>query len=106
DPKIGAMSDLFLSLENLTPTIHTALQIDMVRTAKFARVLVLDIGRGLECVSRTAHAALRRRRFSFRYSHGFSSTDRSIKVRHGPGGACHSGQNSGKSRAYTRYLCI
>src|SRR5690606_7743258 len=79
-----AASDLFLGFEDLTAAIHTALQIDMMRTTKFARVLVLDIGRGLESVSRTAHAALRRRRFSFWYCHGSSSTDRSINVRHGP----------------------
>ena len=75
---------LFLSFEDLTATIHTAFKVDMMWTTKFARVLVLDVSRGLECVCRAAHAALRRRRFAFRYCHGFSSTDRSINVRHGP----------------------
>src|SRR5690606_37086505 len=45
-----------------------------MRTAHLAGVLVLDVGRRLERIGRAAHAALRRRGLSFRYSHGFCST--------------------------------
>jgi hypothetical protein len=41
-----------------------------MRAAQFAGILVLNIGRPLERVSGAAHAAARRRGFSFRHSHG------------------------------------
>jgi hypothetical protein len=41
----------------------------MVRTAQFAGILVLDIGRVLERIGRTAHAAARGRGFSLRDGH-------------------------------------
>src|SRR5665647_3200076 len=59
-----------LHLQNLTAFVHAGLQVDVVRTAQFTGILVLDIGRALERVGRTAHAAARRRGFSFRHSHG------------------------------------
>jgi len=61
-----------LDLEHLPATIHAGLQVDVVRTAEFARVLVLDIGGLLQGVGGPAHAAARRRGFSFRNGHGKS----------------------------------
>ena len=48
---------------------HAGLEVDVMRTAQLAQILVFDIGRRLEGVRRTAHAALRRGRFSFGYGH-------------------------------------
>jgi hypothetical protein len=59
----------FLRRQNLATTIHAGLQVDVVRTAQFAGILVFNVGRGLQRISRTAHAALGRRGFSFRNSH-------------------------------------
>src|SRR4249919_3098887 len=61
---------LGLGLQDLTALIHSGLQVDVVRTAQFAGILVLDIGRPLERVGGAAHAATRRRGFSFWHSHG------------------------------------
>src|ERR1700730_2314798 len=61
-----------LDLEHLAATIHAGLQVDVVRTAQFARILVLDIGWLLEGVGGPAHAAARGRGFSFRNAHGKS----------------------------------
>src|SRR4029450_7246056 len=63
---------LALRLQYLTATIHAGLQIDMVRAAQFAGILVLDIGRGLQRIGGTPPAALRRRSFSFWNSHGIT----------------------------------
>src|SRR5438477_12595407 len=43
-----------------------------MRAAQFTRILVLDIGRFLKGVGGPAHAAARRRGFSFRNGHGKS----------------------------------
>ncbi len=59
----------FLRRQNLTTAIHAGLQVDVVRTTQFAGVLVFDVGRSLQGVSRAAHTALGRARFSLRYSH-------------------------------------
>src|SRR5215218_4868459 len=59
-------------LEDLAAAVHAGLEVDVVRAAKLARILVLDIGRGLERVGRAAHAAARRRGLSFRNGHGSS----------------------------------
>src|SRR5262245_52563765 len=64
--------DLALRLQYLTAAIHAGLKIDMVRTAQLTGILVLDIGRGLQRVGRTAHTTLRRRSFSFWNSHGIT----------------------------------
>src|SRR5438132_44548 len=61
-----------LDLEHLPAGIHTGLQVDVVRTAQFTRILVLDIGWLLQGVGGPAHAAARRRGFSFRNGHGKS----------------------------------
>src|ERR1035438_2647856 len=63
-------SGLGLGLEHLAALVHAGLQVDVVRTAQFAGILVLDVSRLLERVGRPAHAAARRRGFSFRHSHG------------------------------------
>ncbi|SOR28840.1 protein of unknown function [Methylorubrum extorquens] len=59
-----------LHLQNLTAAVHAGLQVDVVRTAQFARVLVLDIGRGLEGVGGAAHAATGGGGLSLRNGHG------------------------------------
>src|SRR5205085_9365587 len=43
-----------LRLEHLPAAIHAGLQVDVVRTAQFARILVIHIGRTLERIGRTA----------------------------------------------------
>src|SRR3569623_1835421 len=50
-----------LGLENLLAAIHAGLQVDMVRAAQFARILVLDIGRGGQGSGGTAEPALHQR---------------------------------------------
>ncbi|CAH1670329.1 hypothetical protein BOSEA31B_13547 [Hyphomicrobiales bacterium] len=62
-------SGVGLDLEHLTAAIHAALQVDMVRAAQLAGVLVFDIGGLLQRVGRAAHATLRRRRLSLRNGH-------------------------------------
>jgi hypothetical protein len=49
--------------------IHACLQVDMMRATQFAGILVLDIGRGLQGIGRSAKAALHRGCFSFRDRH-------------------------------------
>src|SRR5690606_10409313 len=56
---------VFLRRQNLATAVHAGLQVDVVRTAQFARVLVFDVGRTLQSVCGTAHTALGRGRFSF-----------------------------------------
>src|SRR5690606_40043399 len=63
---------------------YAGLQVDMMRTAHLAGILVLDIGRGLQRVGRAAHAALRRRGLSFWYSHGTCSTVKGQRARERP----------------------
>src|SRR5262245_59542703 len=65
-----ACSGLFLRLEHLAAAVHAGLEIDVVRPAQFARILVLDIGRLRQRVGGAAHPAARWRRFSFRDGHG------------------------------------
>lgn len=43
-------SNLGLRLQDLPAAIHASLEIDMMGTAKLARILVLDVSRPLECV--------------------------------------------------------
>src|ERR1700753_2159189 len=57
-------SGVFLGLENLTALVHAGLQVEVVRTAQFAGILVLGIGRFLKGIGRTAHPPSRRRCFS------------------------------------------
>src|SRR6185437_13889859 len=54
---------------HLAAAIHAGLQVDMVRPAQFAGILVFDIGRRLQRIRRPAHAAPRRRCFSLRHGH-------------------------------------
>src|SRR2546430_7227536 len=72
--KCDAVSDLGLRLEHLAAAVHAGLEIDVMRPAQLARILVLDIGRPRQGVGRAAHAAARRRCFSFRDGHGASSS--------------------------------
>src|SRR3954464_14256762 len=62
--------DLALRLEHRPALVHAGLQIDVVRATQLTGILVLDIGRALQRIRRPAHAAPRRRRFSFRHGHG------------------------------------
>src|SRR5690606_6107097 len=59
----------FLRLQNLAAAVHARLQVDVVWTAQLTGILVLDVGRSLQGIGRTAHAALGRRSLSFRYCH-------------------------------------
>src|SRR3974390_2641813 len=68
-PPAGAL-DLGLRLQDLAAFVHAGLEVDVVGTPQFARILVLDIGRPLERIGGAAHATARRRGFSFRHSHG------------------------------------
>src|SRR5712691_6279001 len=62
-------SHVLLGLEHLPAAIHAGLEIDVVRPAQLAGILVLDVGRLRERVGGTAHPAARRRCFSFRDGH-------------------------------------
>src|SRR5262249_38921844 len=84
-----AASGLLLGLEHLAAAVHAGLEIDMVRPAQLARILVLDVGRLRQGVGGAAHAAPRRRCFSFRDGHGCCSNS---------GACCESAR--GESRAY------
>ena len=69
-PKGGSLILVFRrDLEHLAAAVHAGLQVDVVRTAQFARILVLDIGRSLQRIGRTAHVASRRRRLFLRNCH-------------------------------------
>ena len=48
--------ELFLRFQDLAALIHAGLEVDMMRTAQFAGLLVLDPGHCLKLVSRAAHA--------------------------------------------------
>src|SRR6476646_9034771 len=54
----------FLLLQHLPTLVHAGLEVEVVRTAQFAGILVLGIGRLLQCVRRAAHATPRGRCFS------------------------------------------
>src|SRR5271163_145393 len=56
--------------QHLAAAIHPGLEVDVVWTAQFAGILVLDIGWRLKRIGRSAHAAPRRRSLSFRHGHG------------------------------------
>src|SRR5467141_1938675 len=58
------VSGFLLGLQNLPTLVHAGLQIEVVRTAQFAGILVLGIGRLLQGIRRAAHATTRRRCFS------------------------------------------
>ena len=60
---------VFLGRQNLTATIGAGLQVDVVRTAQFARVLVFGVGIGSQSVVGTTHVATRGRYFALRNSH-------------------------------------
>src|SRR5215471_6463439 len=63
-------SDVGFRLQHLPATIHAGLEIDVVRTAQLARILVFDIGRGLEGVRGASHAPPRRRGLFPWHGHG------------------------------------
>src|ERR1700732_3223081 len=68
-----ARSGSLLGLENLPTLVHAGLEVEMVRTAQFARILVLGIGWLLQRVRRAAHATPRGRCFSSGNGHVESS---------------------------------
>src|SRR4029077_17568183 len=59
-----ARSGFLLGLENLPALVHAGLQVEVMRAAKLAGILVLGIGRLLKRVRRAAHATPRGRCFS------------------------------------------
>src|SRR5712672_1338621 len=66
-----------LGLQNLTALVHAALEVEVVRAAEFAGILVLDVSGLLERVRRAAHATARRRGFSAGNGH-FRKSSRGI----------------------------
>src|SRR5262245_50638366 len=60
----ASCSGFLLGLQHLPALVHAGLEVEMVRTAQLAGVLVLDISGLLERVGRAAHATARRRGFS------------------------------------------
>src|SRR5207302_10766862 len=64
NPEGPARSGFFLGFEDLTALVHPGLEIEMMRAAQFAGILVLGIGRLLQRIRRTAHATPRGRCFS------------------------------------------
>src|SRR5690606_23504790 len=76
---------LLLDVENLPAAIHAGLEVDVMRAAQLARILVLDIGRGGKGVGRAAEAALHRRGLSFWHCHGrYSENSISLRRQSGP----------------------
>src|SRR5262245_34089065 len=67
------LSDFRLGLQHLPALIHAGLEVDVVRAAQLARVLVLNVGRLLQRIRRTAHATPRGRGFFLRHGHGGNS---------------------------------
>lgn len=74
---------VFFRRQDLLAAIHAGLQVDMVRTAQLAGVLVLDIGRGADGIMATAHAALGRGGFALRDRHRGLSNSQRITGRRG-----------------------
>jgi hypothetical protein len=66
----------FLDGEHLTAAIAPRLQVNMVRAAQLAGVLVLDIGRRLQRIVASSVAPLHARDFSFGNSHSFKTSRR------------------------------
>ena len=62
-------SGVSAGLQHLATAIHAGLQVDVMRTAQFAGVLVLDVGRGGEGVGGAAETALHRRGLAFWNGH-------------------------------------
>src|SRR4051812_4582081 len=54
----------FFLLQNLTALVHAGLEVEVMRAAQFAGILVLGIGRLLQGIRRAAHATPRGRCFS------------------------------------------
>src|SRR5215203_6165914 len=63
------VSRLAARLKHLAAFIHAGLQVDVMRAAQFAGILVLDIARLLERVGGATHSAPGRCGFSFRDGH-------------------------------------
>src|SRR5882724_6395764 len=55
-PPASPLSGFLLGLEDLAALVHAGLQVEVVRTAQFAGILVLGIGRRLQRICRAAHA--------------------------------------------------
>jgi len=66
---------VFLGGEDLAAFVHAGLQVDMVRAAELAGVLVFDIAVGRQGVVGPAHAAPRRGDFSLGDGHGGLSSE-------------------------------
>src|SRR5260370_550527 len=64
----------------LPDTINAGLEIDVMRTAQLAGILVFDIGRPLERVGRAAHPTPGGRGLSFRDSHVDSPQRRRVRA--------------------------
>src|SRR5271170_7762273 len=62
-----------LGLQDLAAPIHAALEVDVMRAAQLARILVLDIGWRLERIGGAAHAAARGRSLASGNGHRVNS---------------------------------
>src|SRR5215218_1086460 len=62
-------SDFSLDREHLAATVFAALEVDVMRTAALAGLLVLDVGRRLQRIRRPAGSALHARHFFPRDGH-------------------------------------
>src|SRR5260370_15525803 len=63
-------SDLFLGVKHLAAAVHADLEVDVVRPAQLARILILYISRPRERISGAAHSAPRRRCLAVGDGHG------------------------------------
>src|SRR5579871_5502672 len=71
--RAAVRSGFLLRLQHLPALVHPGLQIEMMRAAQFAGVLVFNISRLLERICRAAHATPRGRSFSSGNGHNGSS---------------------------------
>src|SRR4051812_47742201 len=99
-------SGVLLDLENLAALVHAGLQVEVVRTAQFAGILVFGVGRLLERVGGTAHATPRRRCFSSRNGH-IGGPCRVVwsSSQSGRPGACGAGEMTNEAALITERAC-
>src|SRR3954464_13879980 len=91
----GARSALFLRRKHLATAVLAGLQVDVVRAAKLARFLVLDVGRLVEPIMGTAEAAL--------HARGLVTWNGHLKLR-----GNYDGRHDGRpfARAYSGFASI
>lgn len=68
-PETGKSALVSLGLQDLTPAIFAGFQVDMVGSAQFARLFILDIGCRRDGIVATPHAPPRRCDLTLWYGH-------------------------------------